>query len=717
MVKFVNRCKHVVASAPGTGNVQFGAAKAGFQSLAQANVVDSDVVRYTINDGDNFESGTGVIGLSGSTYTMARTPVTSSNSDNAITATADAEIFLTALASDIVQFADDILDVDTTTAAPVTGNALMWNYATSKWTPATPPGVAVVATTTALLAISSPAAGAIALVTALNKTYMYDGTHWQLLSTLANQPPTGITGVSASYVLSEFGADTVITANSTDPELFPLTWSYAASGLGSVATISQADNVFTITPSASTQGTFTFTITATDSAGATAQVASSALLQFSSWANPTHQQTILPPSSYRGSQDGFGVQTAMSGDGFTLAIAYQDPTNLTGSIGGEVHIYTRTNTTWSHQYTFIKSDSTTASGTSVPNLGAMMAFSEDGDTLAIGCFKQVVGSQSAQGRTIVLARSGTTWTEQLSVTAPSGQAATSYRRFAYCDLSNDGNTLVVGSNRGPSNSQNGGMVAIYTRSGSNWTEVVSFTGSDTVTGDIFSHAKISGDGSTIAVMAPGAAYNGTNNTGAVYIYAYNGTSWSTSVSSHQAKIDAGTYLPSAFQSYTGFGDYQSLIAISDDGDTVAFANEELSNGEVYVVTRSGTTWTKQATILPSSYSGAPDASNEFGCALSLSGDGNKLAVGAKFESSGWTNSGSSGNSNAGSVYTFLRNGTTWSQASRITNTTNTGSTTGDNFGAGLCLSQSGYYMSIGTPNQDIGSLTRAGAVQIYVEGS
>ena len=220
MVKFVNRCKHVVASAPGTGSVTFGAAMAGFQSLAQANLVNSDVVRYTIEDGDNFESGTGVIGLSGSTYTMARTPVTSSNSDNAITVTADAEIFLTALASDIVQFADDLSDVDTTTAAPVTGNALMWNYATSKWSPAHPNGAQVVATTTALLAISSPSAGAIVYVSESAKVYMYTGSEWFAIATLSNSPPTAVTGVDATYELSDLGTVTTITAASSDPELF-----------------------------------------------------------------------------------------------------------------------------------------------------------------------------------------------------------------------------------------------------------------------------------------------------------------------------------------------------------------------------------------------------------------------------------------------------------------------------------------------------------------
>ena len=49
------------------------------------------------------------------------------------------------------------------------------------------------------------------------------------------------------YALASDGTATVITAISNDPEGFPLTWSYAVTtgSLGSTATVSQTDNVFT----------------------------------------------------------------------------------------------------------------------------------------------------------------------------------------------------------------------------------------------------------------------------------------------------------------------------------------------------------------------------------------------------------------------------------------------------------------------------------------
>ena len=77
--------------------------------------------------------------------------------------------------------------------------------------------------------------------------------------------------------LATDGTATTITAVSTDPEGFPLTWSYAVTtgSLGSTATVSQADNVFTITPSAANAdaGTFSVTFSVTDGTNITTQVA------------------------------------------------------------------------------------------------------------------------------------------------------------------------------------------------------------------------------------------------------------------------------------------------------------------------------------------------------------------------------------------------------------------------------------------------------------
>ena len=97
MVKLVNRAKMTVASG-GAGDITLGTAVDGYQTFADAGVSDTDVVRYTIEDGDDWEIGTGVYTASGTT--LVRTVTESSNSDAALTCSADAVIFVTMAAED-----------------------------------------------------------------------------------------------------------------------------------------------------------------------------------------------------------------------------------------------------------------------------------------------------------------------------------------------------------------------------------------------------------------------------------------------------------------------------------------------------------------------------------------------------------------------------------------------------------------------------------------
>ena len=110
------------------------------------------------------------------------------------------------------------------------------------------------------LPASGSTPGNTAFVVATNKLYIWSGVGWYLIATVTNASPTAITGVSDTYALATDGTATTITAVSTDPEGFSLTWSYAVSSgsLGSTATVSQADNVFTITPSTDIANVGTF---------------------------------------------------------------------------------------------------------------------------------------------------------------------------------------------------------------------------------------------------------------------------------------------------------------------------------------------------------------------------------------------------------------------------------------------------------------------------
>ena len=140
----------------------------------------------------------------------------------------------------------------------------------------------VLADMAALIAKTGMSNGDQAFVTGNNNLYIYSGTGWYKVATVQNDAPSAITGVNGTYELAIDGTATTITAVSTDPEGFPLTWSYSTSGLGSIATVSHSDGVFTITPSTTEAdaGTFSLTINATDGVNGAVSTSTNLTLEF-----------------------------------------------------------------------------------------------------------------------------------------------------------------------------------------------------------------------------------------------------------------------------------------------------------------------------------------------------------------------------------------------------------------------------------------------------
>jgi hypothetical protein len=100
MTRLVNRAKMTTATT-GTGTITLGSAEDGYQSFADAGVVDGDVVRYVIEDGSDWEIGTGTYTASGTTLT--RSADESSDGGTAINLSGSAVVFVTAADKDIQQ--------------------------------------------------------------------------------------------------------------------------------------------------------------------------------------------------------------------------------------------------------------------------------------------------------------------------------------------------------------------------------------------------------------------------------------------------------------------------------------------------------------------------------------------------------------------------------------------------------------------------------------
>jgi len=113
----VNRAKMTTATT-GTGTITLGSTVSGFQSFSDAGVVDGNIVRYVIEDGDYWELGLGTYTASGTT--LARNVVESSNSNQALNLSGSAFIFVTAGASDYVQSDGDVMTGDLTVTNIIT---------------------------------------------------------------------------------------------------------------------------------------------------------------------------------------------------------------------------------------------------------------------------------------------------------------------------------------------------------------------------------------------------------------------------------------------------------------------------------------------------------------------------------------------------------------------------------------------------------------------
>jgi len=286
MVTLANRVKHTITAVAGggTGALTLGPASTGFQTLADAaGVADGATLRYTIENasGGDWELGSGVYTASGTTLT--RTPTESSNSGNAITATTDSTVFITAAAADL--------------------------------------GPVVYATINDLTAATGMVVGDIAMVNATKKLYMYTTTGWWFIATLTNTAPTAITGASTSYALATDGTATTVTLTSTDPEGFPITFSHTVTSgsLGSAATVSQNNNVFTITPSTNSahEGSFSLTFSASDG-NSVSQAVSSFTLSFGyDLANGSYDSK----SFYVGSEEGHPRSVTFNPAGTRMFIA------------------------------------------------------------------------------------------------------------------------------------------------------------------------------------------------------------------------------------------------------------------------------------------------------------------------------------------------------------------------------------------------------------
>lgn len=395
--------------------------------------------------------------------------------------------------------------------------------------------------------------------------------------------------------------------------------------------------------------------------------------------------------------DVFGYSVSLSADGHTLAVgAHLEDSAATGvndtvlgqgdnsaSDAGAVFVYTRNVTTglWS-AIDYIKAPNTE----SLDNFGTSVSLSADGNTLAVGANLEDSGAKGVNdtilgqsdnsafgaGAVYVYTRDPTTvvWNTTIDYIKAPNTGALDYFGISV-SLSADGDALAVGASRESSaamgvndtiigqddNSTFGaGAVYVYTRNPATgaWNTTIDYIKASNTEADDSFGISINLSGNTLAVGASweGSAATGVNNT------------------------------------IVGQGDNSAPAA-----------------GAVYVYTRDTNTgiWTTIDYIKASN----TDAADYFGASLSLSSNGNILAVGADQEASAATSVnntvvGQDNNSAnaAGAVYIYTRDGATgvWSTTIDYIKASNIGA--GRWFGHSVNLSADANALAVGAWGED-----------------
>ncbi|TXD83270.1 DUF4347 domain-containing protein [Subsaximicrobium wynnwilliamsii] len=380
--------------------------------------------------------------------------------------------------------------------------------------------------------------------------------------------------------------------------------------------------------------------------------------------------------------DGSGASVSMSADGTTVAIG-ASANDVNGSNSGHVRAYHLSGGTWNQRGQDIDGEAAFDSS------GFSVSMSADGNTVAIGAIG-TDGNGSNSGHVRLYDWSGTAWIQRgLDI---DGEAAGDSSGFSV-SMTSDGNTLAIGARNNDGNTgidtDNRGHVRIYDWAGGSWNQRGLDIDGEAAGDESGWSVSMSVDGNTVAIGATDNDSNGSKS-GHVRIYDWSGTAWT------QRGLDIDGENSNDESGWS--------VSISADGNTVAIGAIDNdggggSSGHVRVYEWSGTAWTQRGLDID-----GEDNDDESGYSVSMSADGNTVATGAH------RNDGNA--FRAGHVRVYDWSGGSWTQRGLDID----GEAFGDYSGRSVSMSADGNTVAIGAPSND-GNGTSSGHVRVYSYGS
>jgi hypothetical protein len=333
------------------------------------------------------------------------------------------------------------------------------------------------------------------------------------------------------------------------------------------------------------------------------------------------------------------------------------------------------------------------------NFGSSVAVSGDGTTAIVGAERDDTPGGENAGSAYVFERAGRDWRQRAKLTAADGDGEDFLGSAV--SVSDDGGTAIVGAEGDEDVDDDlAGSAYVFERVGGEWRQQAKLTagagdrGNDF--GDRFGDAvAISGDGTTAVVGSFRDDSGDRREQGSADVYERLSDDWSW-----RTTLD-----PDDGDSRDNFG---SAVSVSDDGNTVVVGAEgdEDPNGadagSAYVFELAVGSW-RQWTKLT-----ADDGDDEdsFGNAVSISGDGTTIVVGARGDED-------PNGEDGGSAYAFERVGREWSQRAKLTANGGDDSGFGDAFGTAVAVTDDGRAAVVGAEREDSRNRNRAGAAYLF----
>jgi hypothetical protein len=324
-------------------------------------------------------------------------------------------------------------------------------------------------------------------------------------------------------------------------------------------------------------------------------------------------------------QDQSGNSVSISSDGLTVAIGAPF-NNGNGTDAGHVRVYKHNGTSWVQQGTDIDAEATGDwSGYSV-------SISDNGERIAVGAHNNDGNGQNS-GQVRVYEYNGSAWA-QLGADID-GEAAFDQSGNSV-SISGDGTTVAIGALANSGNGAGSGHVRVYKYNGSSWVQQGTDIDGEAAGDESGNAVSLSTDGLTVAI---GAHQNSGTGVGAghVRVYKFNGSTW----------VQQGTDIDAEDQ----FNSKGESVSLSADGLTVAIGapynnDNGIWSGHVRVFNYNGSAWIQRGSDLDGNA-----ADDEFGGSVSLSDDGMTVAIGGRY------NDGAG--SDAGHVRVYKFNGSSW----------------------------------------------------------